>query len=169
MIAFCGKKGVGKDVCSDYLVKKYNYKKYAFATPLKEAVKCLFLFNDEQLYGDEKETIDKRWDVSPRQMFQFIGTDLIRNHLRDDYFIRYFDLAVQNKDKIVISDLRFVNESLYIKNNGGIIILITGKDNNHDEHVSEREYLDIKYDYIIHNTSTLTHLYQQLDAIMVKL
>ena len=74
LIGFLARKQHGKDTASDYLVKKYGYVKIALATPLKEACKVLFGFNDEQLYGNLKEGVDSYWGVSPRQIYQYLPT-----------------------------------------------------------------------------------------------
>ena len=63
IIGLCGKKRVGKDTFADYLVDNYNFDKYAFANPLKEACRIMFCFNDEQLYGDQKEDFDSNWNT----------------------------------------------------------------------------------------------------------
>ena len=57
--------------------------KEVIADALKDAVKCIFDFDDEQLYGSKKEEIDEFWKVTPRQVLQFVGTDLFRNHTEE--------------------------------------------------------------------------------------
>lgn len=163
-----GLKGCGKDTCANYIVNNYNYKKYAFATPLKKVVKTLFMFNDDQLYKDKKEIIDPRWNFSPRRAFQFIGTDVIRNQIDQDYFVKYFEYWLLNQNQnIVISDVRFVNEAECIKKHGGIIIYVTRHNSNTDNHVSEQEHLNIQYDYIIYNNGSLEDLYYQIDKLFL--
>ena len=75
IIGICGKKRCGKDTIADILVNTYNFTKYAFGDPIKEIARIIFNFDEEQLYGDNKELIDERWGVSPRQFFQKFGTD----------------------------------------------------------------------------------------------
>ena len=59
IIGIIGKKGYGKDTLGDYLVENYNFIKYNFADPVKDISKIIFNLNYEQLYGSEKEVIDK--------------------------------------------------------------------------------------------------------------
>lgn len=77
-IGICGRKFNGKDTLAEYLVKNHGYEQMAFAKPIKDISKILFGFNDEQLYGSKKEEIDERWNTTPRQMMQYIGTDMFR-------------------------------------------------------------------------------------------
>ena len=74
-IGLLGNKGCGKDTLADYLVKDKNFIKYSFANPIKEIAKHLFNLSDEQLNGSHKETIDNRWNLSPRIILQRLGTE----------------------------------------------------------------------------------------------
>ena len=77
IIGFLGRKRSGKDTCGEYLIENYNFTKYAFADPLKDILKILFNFDDEQL-NKNKEEIDKLWKISPREALQKFGTDFAR-------------------------------------------------------------------------------------------
>ncbi len=70
-----GNAGVGKTTASNYLINTYQYKRESFAGALKQCVKVMFDFSDNQVYGDAtvKETIDPRWNISPRQALQLVG------------------------------------------------------------------------------------------------
>jgi hypothetical protein len=83
LIAVLGKKRSGKDTFSDYIINKYGFIKYSFADPLKKGIQCFFNLTDEQLNNQElKETIDPRWGVSPRRLFQVIGTDIFQHSIK---------------------------------------------------------------------------------------
>ena len=69
IIGVTGKKFNGKDTLGNYL-SKYNYKRMAFADPLKEVIKNVFNFNDAQLYGEDKERIDEYPDSSKEEQKQ---------------------------------------------------------------------------------------------------
>lgn len=129
IIGITGKKYNGKDTIANYLCDNYGYTRIAYGDPLKEICRILFGFDDNQLYGDDKEKIDNRWKISPRQAFQFIGTDLLRNQmhlllpeLNDKIWIKCL-IELLNKKlkenpnaKYIISDVRFQNEIDSIKN-----------------------------------------------------
>jgi len=78
IIGLIGIKRSGKDTFADYIVEKYGYEKYSFAGPLKDACKIMFCLNNEQIDGNLKEVIDPRFGISPRHMFQFMGTEVMR-------------------------------------------------------------------------------------------
>lgn len=65
-IGICGFKGSGKDTSADYLVENFGYRKTSLASPLKKAVKDIFDFPDEHLYGasDLREIPDERYRFS---------------------------------------------------------------------------------------------------------
>lgn len=179
IIGICGKKFHGKDTVANYLVKNYGFTKISLGDPLKNAMKNIFCFDDEQLWGNSKEVVDKYWSVTPREMMQFIGTDLLRNEMQKKYpqigdklwimsIERYIDgMISKNITKIIIPDLRFPNEEVLIrKYNGKIIRVIRDEliDVIKDAHISENSSFDIKDDYVIHNNN-LTHTYEQCENI----
>lgn len=174
IIAITAPKHSGKNVVSDYLVQKYGYKEYAFADPIKKACKEIFLFSDEQLYGNLKETIDDRWGISPREALQVIGTEIFQykihdyinskkfNQLGRGLWVHRFRLMVESiniDDKLVISDLRFPHEAEIIKEYGGEIWRIKRPSLTIvDNHSSETEYNDIEADKLFINDGSISDL-----------
>jgi len=177
IIGLIGYKQSGKDTIADYLVKNYNYHKLSFAEPLKEICKILFNFDEEQLYGNKKEIIDINWNITPRQVYQFVGTHLFRNEIQkllpninDNFWVeilkqKIVKLLNENK-KIVISDIRFLNELSMIKSFGSLIIKITRANNICvNDHESEK-YIDIfNYDIAINNNGSINELYNDINLI----
>jgi len=167
IIGILGKKYHGKDTVANYIKESREIVHLSYAEPLKEACRILFSFNDDQLYGDKKEVEDEFWNITPRQVYKFIGTDLCRKqmkqiipHVNEDFWVECMRRRLEtiNKD-IVISDVRFPNEAKLIKEKGGIIIKVSRpliEDN--DEHESESLVDYIEYDYAINNSGTLIEL-----------
>ena len=185
LVGFLAKKQHGKDTASDYLVKNYNYKKLTFAKPIKDACEILFGFTNEQLYGNLKEVKDEFWGVSPRNVFQYIGTDVFRKdinkimpHIKDNFWINNFkhryktEIKKNSKSKIVVADVRFQNEVDIIHELSGKIIKIY-RPNMQDtsNHISENAIDNIKnYDILIKNNGTIKDLHNQiLDTFKVNL
>lgn len=177
IIGFLGKKGSGKDTCSDYMVQNYSSKKIAFADPMKQAIKILFQLSDEQLYGSLKEVIDPNWNVTPRHILQYVGTEMFRNNISNllpdignDFWIKTFELSIKNiqdYDYIVVSDVRFQNEVDIIHKLGGTLVKINRSQENIDSHISETEIDNIiDYDHVIQNNSTLEDLYNKIKYIV---
>ena len=160
MIGLVGKKGSGKDTMADFLVSEYGYHKLAMADPLKKACKILFDFSDAQLNDHElKEKIDDRWGISPRQAFQKMGTDLIRKHICDDFWLRRADIEVGHylEESVVISDIRFPNEAEWVKHHGGILVRIHSPCPPHKEDTHSSEVLvdDIVVDHELLNDKSV--------------
>ena len=156
LIGIMGKKGSGKDTVSDYLVANYQFHKLAFADPIKQVAQIMFDFNEQQLNGEFKETIDKRWGISPREVFQKLGTEfgqfdlpkyfptlgekVNRNFWVERLKIEYYKLP--KNSNVIVSDVRFNHEIEEIKKMGGKIIYIERNDRiweNQDSHLSEKE------------------------------
>ena len=181
LIGLLGRKGAGKDTVADYICNTYGFQKMALADPLKEACRILFNFNDEQLYGNQKEVIDPNWNITPRHVLQFIGTEVFRDKINeiipeigDNFWVhslltRYY----QRQLNTIISDVRFSNEIEEIKKAGGIIIKIVRPSNNnikdaHSSHVSEIEIDNLSGDYEIINCGTIEELFQKMNDILIR-
>jgi Deoxynucleotide monophosphate kinase len=153
IIGITGRKFSGKDTAGNYFVEKYGFERMAYADPLKKAAKDIFDFNDEQLYGNAKEINDSYWDVTPRQVLQFMGTNLFRNHICEllpdmgkDIWVNVLKRKALNtfkkypNAKIVVTDVRFPNELQAIKDLGGVTIKL--QRNNAQEKVTKQFALD---------------------------
>lgn len=181
LIGVLGKSGSGKDTISDYICQHYGYTKIAFAKPIKDICRIMFGFNEEQLYGNEKESIDPYWGVSPRCMFQYIGTDVMRIDVQSmipnigtNFWVKctqkqILELLKDNK-KVIISDVRFQNEIDLITSMGGIVIKLTRDFTNLDTqmsgHISEQNIDNLIGNYLIENNDTLIELYKTTDSIL---
>ena len=179
VIGICGKKRSGKDTIADYLVENNNFSRYSFADPLKKGVMEMFGFTNDQMWGsrEDKETIDPRWGISPRQALQVVGTELLQfefgKHLTKfqekigrQIWVKKFEYWYQeNNVNVVIPDVRFVHEIETIKNLGGQIWKIDrdGVDTG-DEHASENEWMDRAFDFVVNNNGTLTELYHNVNG-----
>lgn len=179
LIGLLGKKRVGKDTVADYLVEKYQFKKETLATPIKEVCKILFDFNDDQLYGDLKEEKDDYWNIEPRIIFQYLGTDIFRNDIKrilpdinNNFWVKTMEKRIGkhiNNKNIVVSDLRFQNEVDMVHRLGGIVIKID-KDtsaNDFQNHESETNIDTIQdYDILVNNNKKIIDLYEIIDNIV---
>ncbi len=179
LIGLTGYKFSGKDTVGNYLCDKYDFKRLAFADPLKKACHDIFGFNDEQLYGSKKEDIDEFWGVNPRQIFQFVGTELFRNQMKNiipdignDVWVKSMEKQILDIENInvnlVITDIRFQNELDIIKKYGGVIIRVLRNDNN-DNHESEKNIDQLTVDFELTNKSTLDDLYLKIDILVPKI
>ena len=88
IIGLTGVAGAGKDSAALAIKESEPTTDiFPFAGPLKEACKILFNFSHEQLHDPIiKEVHDKRWNKTPREILQWLGTDVLRTHINQDFF-----------------------------------------------------------------------------------
>ncbi|WP_449431819.1 deoxynucleotide monophosphate kinase family protein [Pseudomonas putida] len=79
----------GKDTVASMLLTYPGVAAYALADPLKLGCQALFgLTEDETWCDDIKEQTIELWGRSPREFFQTVGTEWMRNHNPDHWLIR---------------------------------------------------------------------------------
>ena len=136
LIGIHGKAGAGKDTIANFLIDTYkNYYLQPLAEPLKQVAAIAFGIPEDHFHGrDLKEIKNEYWDKSPREIAQFIGTEMFRTLYGPDFWLRRALLRLNNQyipedegeyqegDTVIISDIRFQNEAEFIWNNKGIII-----------------------------------------------
>ncbi len=191
LIGISGNAGVGKDTVTNYIANKYiEVYREAFADPLKQICAHAFGMDLEDFYEPSiKETQHPFWRVSPRQIAQFVGTELFRHHLTALVDIGYGNFWIKRLegkltgasrykgtdglytpgDTIIIPDVRFQNEYDWIVDNGGYVFSIQrdGYDGTVGlkNHASEAgfESWNSPKTYRIFNNSTLEDLYNEVD------
>lgn len=143
----------------------------------------MFGFSHNQVYDSElKETVDETWGITPRSALQFIGTDLVRNHIYkllpdigDNFWVKCIEYKInnlikQNKClKIVIPDVRFENEMFLIKNiYKGMILNVVRNNviNQFSEHISENSINSELFDFYITNNTSISDLYSKIENII---
>jgi hypothetical protein len=177
IIGITGRKFSGKDTLGNFFVKEKGYQKIAYADALKDAVKSIFDFDDEQLNGSKKEVIDEFWNKTPRQILQFVGTDLFRNHTYEimpnigkDIWCQVVKRKILNKlnenpnIKFVITDARFHNEVNVVRELGGTVIKLNRNTGHTDNHESEALIDELYCDYQYENNGSREELYQMVSS-----
>jgi hypothetical protein len=193
LIGLSGHAGSGKDTASDFLCDTYkNYYYESFAAPLKDAASAAFGISREDFDSHElKEVSNELWNVSPRQVAQFIGTEMFRAtlskllpYIGEDFWVKRLHLRLNNDftppdvgayefgDTVIITDVRFQNEYDFIMANGGSVIHLTrlGADGNIGipNHASESSYNKHTPErtYLCENNGTVKELYKKLADII---
>ena len=171
VIGLYGIIGSGKTIASEFLVNNMKFTKLAFADPIKEACKSIFNFSKIQMSDrQEKEKIDPRYGVSPRQAFRLIGHDCLRSTVGPDIWVKNMEDRIYNINKnisatknIIVDDVRYQNEINFIEHyqNGFVIPII--RPNNpfevHAVHASDTQQINIKKtDVIIYNDAGIAEL-----------
>lgn len=208
IIGVTGFIGSGKDTVANYLTTFHGYKKLSWAGSLKDAVSHVFGWDREMLEGTTKssrewrEQVDPWWaerldmpNLTPRWILQYWGTDVCRKAFHDDIWVASVENKFrQNKDNIVITDCRFINEINAIKRAGGITIRVErgakpewydaaekynrGPNGNADWsvskitldklniHASEYSSVGLNYDYYLDNNTTIDELHTQVEKLI---
>ena len=185
LIGFSGKKGSGKSFFADYLVNNKLFIKLSFASPLKEITKILFNLSDEDVKDPiKKELINPKFNASPRELMQWLGTDIMREEFNkkfnysgsiwiDSIKDKVKTLLDNNKD-VVIDDVRFQNEVDMIHSLGGIVINLRNNldntlNNSTSTHSSENQKLTFNYEFVNDKSYSNTYdIYLNLDLLFNK-
>lgn len=186
IIAFAGRKESGKTELCKFLVQN-GYKRIYFAQPLKELCSIIFNMTIDELnklkYSDNdipfpKDKIELFSEITElpldysykmlynkvfkdaREIFQYIGTDVIRKYDYDWHAKRTKELIIREKsDLICIDDLRFPNEKKILEEmNADLWFVTRQKLDNVSNHESETSLKWKDFKYIIENNSTLDDL-----------
>jgi deoxynucleotide monophosphate kinase-like protein len=188
LIAFTGLKNSGKDTAADYLVESYGFKKIGFADKLKDSLCGVLSITRNQLEelknnpdahvivtkGKDVYGIDQVIrDLSMRQMLQRYGTEGHRDIFWKDFWVDAL-LPLPEMDnpftdiKLVISDCRFANEALRVRELGGKVIRVNRNlvDIKVDTHASEIGFDPSLIDFYIDNDDSISMLYNRLDTLM---
>lgn len=170
LVGVCGKKGSGKDVFALRLCQVKGFSQLTFAGPLKEATRAIFGFTEE----DDKEKVDPFWGVSPRRVFQVLGTDLIRHQLgerlglTENIFVSRMRRRLGERgdeEKVVVSDVRFPDELALLRELGGILVKIVRPGTLHDDHESENSLEEVSPDFLLINDSSLEEFYRKIETL----
>lgn len=184
VIGITGKKFHGKDTAAEIFKLFLGVDKtliMSFASPIKNAIKTLFLLNESQLSGSSKENYcwtfnngEKVNMMTPRIIMQKFG-DAMKSTFGNDIFLKNMKNRIidceNNYKYIIISDVRFNNEAELIKNYGGIIVKIDASKrvNNDDKHISENG-IDNKFiDYYLDNNYYRKNLELEINDIINKI
>jgi hypothetical protein len=122
VIGVTGRAGHGKDTVADYL-KSLDFQVLHYAGPLKHGVSALFDIPLEWLYDASlKEKVVPEWGRSPRQLMQWLGTDVMREQVNEHFWLWHMRkrlLAMPSGTRVVVADCRFDNEAALLKKDFG--------------------------------------------------
>lgn len=165
IIGFTGLKGSGKDTAAQMT----GGQMFAFASELKATARKWYGLSWEQVYGDQKEVVDPKWGLTPREIMQRLGTEVARSihpetwtrYLLDDRIPAVMAIVLGPPRLAVITDVRFPNEVSAIHERGGHVIRINrlaAATNQYSAHESESHIRGLMVDYDIDNNGTLDEL-----------
>lgn len=107
------------------------------------------------------------YNITIRQLMQYFGTSACQDYFGRRVWIN--STLNRSNQKLIISDLRFIEEYNAVKEKNGFIIFITRPNRTFGQHASEREmeYLltENKYDRVIYNNNSLKKLFNSIKCI----
>lgn len=174
-IGLVGRARVGKDTSganiSSSILKQYNIKYTLCAMAERLKAGCNTFMSEELVKDEYYEDLE----TTAGKMYQVVGESL-RTGLHPKFWINMLKRYIKkNKLKYcIVTDIRLINEAQWITDNGGVLIRIenqnisttgTMKDGRDTKHISETESDLIKTDLIIHNDTTLEHLYYECEIL----
>ncbi len=137
IVGISGPIGSGKDTLASMLVEALEddgvpAKQIGAASKVKDVVAAMFGWPRELLEGDTpesrefREAKDEGWSarlntpISPRNMLQYVGTELVRDGLHPEFWLHCLELTIlslpdENLRCVVMPDMRFENSRAWIK------------------------------------------------------
>lgn len=176
LIGITGLARSGKDTVAHYLWAEHGYTRIALADPLKLAAQHIFGLTDDQTWKDHlKEEIIPYWGMSPRQMYQLLGTEAVKGTFGQDTWCKRWALSyypLSGTDDIVVPDVRIDEEAAMLRSLGGVIIELTrnasGLSGSTAAHSSENG-LSTFPEYEITNNGSIQDLHDAVDGVLGKM
>ena len=161
-IAFVGLAGSGKSTLASYLARKYGLRRHSFATKVK-------YFASKVLNRSTQKPLD-------RTFLQMLGDgarhsdSLVWIHWLNKVMAQ--DILYYKKRGFVIDDCRYMNESVWLKKAGFIVIRVVGRGYNLEPenaaHPSETEQSFIVCDFELDNSGKIEDVCKKLEVIVCR-
>lgn len=192
IIGLHGKARSGKDTACEFIrewgaERHFFVERDAFADRLKKsAAHSLGVFENElefcntlktegairiQFPGASKfhpnKAVNNGWTITGREYLQWYGTEAHREVFGTDFWVNaLFEAPRQNIDFLVITDVRFDNEAIAIKDRGGEVWEITRPGSGAGDHASEQPISGLLVDGRIDNSGSLEDLRDRVYELM---
>lgn len=136
ILGILGRARVGKDTAADIATGSFGYTMARLSAPVKAA--CVQLFGLDpvaQMEGPEKDIVDPRYGVTPRDLLVWMTKNVQANFPSTFFMTRLLDTH-GGKD-IVIPDVRYQADVDEIRRLGGKILKIRrpGEGHAHEDHI----------------------------------
>lgn len=141
IIGITGKAGSGKDTVADFLCVERGYSKYSWAAPIKAALAAMGF--PEPTDRDLKEAVIPGLGVSWRHLAQTLGTEWGRKQVHPDLWVML--AAHRMTERTVVADVRFENEAAMIREKGGFILHLVGRQADLGGHAGHESESGVQY------------------------
>jgi dephospho-CoA kinase len=157
-IALVGTSGSGKDYLASILMNGYNFKRAAFADPLREV--CSSIFNIGEYGSDElKDTVIPEYGVTARNIWIHMSNSI--RHLDDNIWIARTVNKIESMSgsNIVVTDCRTFPEMKALRKNGFKFVYIVRPENSkelNDYDMKNTVHLNLLCDFSYRNSNDRT-------------
>lgn len=179
IIGLSGYARSGKDTVADYLVENHGFVKLSFATPMRES---LYRLNPDirdmtgLVYGFQQAVNLFGWEdmkthfPSYRGLMQRMGTEVGREMFGEDFWVDQALRKAPADANVVFSDVRYQNEAYAIQRNFGEVWRVERPGvSAANDHTSEKDLDDYKFDHKILNYGPVEDLYETVTTILTDL
>jgi hypothetical protein len=176
LIGLSGKASAGKDTFAFYLQQLFGFTRAAFADPLKAAAAEVFGLSRDQLYDPVLKSIpDQYWQRTPRELLQQMGVGMREAIDRDVWVMATLrKLQALPLAYWVVTDVRFPNEAIAIRHQGGYVVRIerpgAGLEGEAGQHESETALDNWElFDAVVQNDGDVLALESKAAELYLKL
>ena len=171
LIGLTGYAGSGKDTVADILVQNHGFVKVAFADPLREMLLTLdpmvsATANLSKIVNAHGWRLAKKKFPEVRRLMQVFGTDVVRNQIQEDFWVRALERRIEALERVVVADVRFPDEADLILGRGGVMLRVEREGIKKLNHISE-EIDSIPVSGIINNDQDFEHLGKTIDELLL--
>lgn len=180
LIAIAAPAGSGKSEVARRLMYLYGFRRVKMAAVLKNMIRSMLQSVgyskraiESMVEGDLKEMpVPELGGYTTRHAMQTIGTEWGRECFDPDFWARLafrkIDRLIGSGKRIVIDDIRFVNEREFVRSASGICVAVTGRLNETSAHlhISEQNYDQLEPEWILENNGSLEELYRTVDLMV---
>lgn len=169
----------GKDTIADYLVENHGFIKLSFATPMREALYKLDpqITDISGLAYSFRQAVDlfgwedmKTYFPGYRGLMQRMGTEVGREMFGENFWVKQAMKQVERGQNVVFADVRFKNEALAIDEYQGEVWRVERPGvSAANDHISEHDLDDYKFDHRIMNYGPVEDLYKVVTTILTDL
>lgn len=176
LIGLSGWARSGKDTAAEYLVNELGFARVAFADPLREALYRLNPIIEVNGFPGARlrQMVNVAgWDAlkenseDVRGLLQRMGTEVGREMIDPDIWVKLAMKEAAKHEKVVITDVRFPNEVEGIKAAGGVVWRVVRPNvGPANSHLSESALDDYEFDVVIENDGMISDLHLQIKQLL---
>ena len=173
IVSVCATARSGKSTAcghlKDFFINRgYLAEIHAFSDPLKQFLRQYLELKDDQLWGENKDSLVPQWGKTSRELMQAVGHGM-RELICPDIWLKVSNSPVNIAQRVphivLIPDNRYPNETDAIRNLGGITVKIIGRNVSSYSHPSETQISQCRCEFELFNTGDLACFKQNLNKL----